>query len=52
MTLGKLLPPSLDLHFATSKREGIWTNRILFKSGQELLVAAVVFSHSVTTNSL
>ena len=44
MTLGKLLPPSLDLSFPTSKREGIWTNCILFKSGHELVVV-VVFSH-------
>ena len=51
MTLGKLLPPSLDLSFLTSKREGIWTSRILFKSGHESVVV-VVFSHSVTSNSL
>ena len=51
MTLDKLLPPSLDLSFPTSKREGIWTNCILFRSGHEL-VGVVVFSHSVMSSSL
>lgn len=49
--LGELLLPSLDLSFPTSKREGIWTNCILFRSGHELVVV-VVFRHSVMSSSL